>query len=160
MLPQSIIEGDLTAAVGLKRINCTLPDRNAQHLLQAECLGAKLNVIMEALSARPVLVFHRNDAPIGVELHNIPFALQPQPIRPEWQGTFDAYTIFHCGMRLIYPLVGMPTTQSKNIFIEDALHMDESALARAVRKMFQCRDKNGLFVFHVLVLATPGATLM
>ena len=106
---RSSLNDDLAPPPGLERVDRPALHGDAQHLFQAEGLGAELNIVVAPLPPRPVLVFDRDNAPIGVELHHVAFSLQSPPLGPERQRTLHPDAVFHARVRLIRPLVGVPT---------------------------------------------------
>ncbi len=118
-------------------INRPVANHLAGHLLQTQRLGGELNLIMQLGPLEAVLVLHRINPPIGVKLHHIALANQPQTIRPHRQRPLRAHALegFHPGF--IHPLMGRIPAHGMHIVRKRLLQMNQRTLTRAIAPVLE-----------------------
>lgn len=77
-LPEICIEGDLGPAVGLPVVEiCERDSRQRKHFLEADRLGANLNLIRTVALRFSPLVFHWNHPSVVMEFDDVALAAEP-----------------------------------------------------------------------------------
>lgn len=66
-------------------VDRTLWNRAPEHVLEAQGMGSKLDVVVRDAPLAPVLELNRKDGALRVKLHQIRLTDGPKPFRPKGQ---------------------------------------------------------------------------
>ena len=124
--------------------------RPAEHRFEAQGLAGKLQIVVQPLLARAVLVFHRIDGAVRPELDHIALADQPQPVGPDRQCILHpcARLLGLVGVAIDSDMLGV-ATRSMDVVRELALDMDQPATPGTVGVVVEGREGDGFCVSHV-----------
>ena len=137
-------------------------DRHLQHLLQAHCLRAELDLV-GAMRLRPTaLVLHgeRRPAPRRIrqgrarrvvvadaaELHPVGDARDAQPARDETKRRRQAHVAPRLVLAAVDPLVQDAPRRRERVLRPDALHVDERALPPAEHGVLQGGKRHQILI--------------
>lgn len=119
----------------------------AEHLLQAQGLGAKLHLGgfagQLAGPALAQLVLHRVGHALH-KLHHIGPARKPQPLRPQRQGALHPDPLAQQTLRNVHVLVGVLAAQGELVVLPFALQQNQGRPAGAVGVLGQGAQGQGL----------------
>jgi hypothetical protein len=121
----------------------------SHHLLQAESLGAKLNLIAVIRFGFAPFVLHREGLPATagqwMELYHIGHPHQPEALGAQRQPTLDQHPGPGFYPLFMHPLVEDPAFGSQAIIGPNLFKMNQGALPLAENKMLQGRDHDPIF---------------
>ena len=161
------VEGDIRSASWLAVEERARWNHNAEHFLQAHCLGAELDFISTVRFRLAALVFDGERTPesgkagewgcdlhprgiafrVGkVKLHHVRDTGDAEPPRDK----ADCRGLAECPSRLAFPLVHTlvqhPSIRRESIFLPCALHMDKRTLPLAEEPVLQGGEHDQVFI--------------
>jgi hypothetical protein len=117
---------------------CPLGNCPAGHLLEAQGLGAELNISSEAVP-RANLVLDWHHSPIGEEFHGIRPPCQPEALGPQRDAAKNQSSAFTAMLAAVDPSMTPMAPSGMHVVGPDTVDVNKCALPRAVLVMFQGR---------------------
>jgi hypothetical protein len=141
-LPESGVEGDVNAASCLSVEELPASNGKAQHMFEAESLGAELNPIGIMRLGTAALVLDRSDVErrtVGrLELDGVAHAVQAQEERSHGNGRRRTDSGARFGeIGPVSPVVELPAFNGQSILRPEAFVVDQGALAGAINQVLQ-----------------------
>lgn len=121
------VEGDDLAAFGGVVEEGSFVNFDAEHFFQRHGLGAELDLVGKTVVAAAAFVFNR--VGLRMKLHDISDAEHAESAGGDGQGASDPVTVFGTCGSVVHALVEVAAFEGEAVFLEDALDVDESALA-------------------------------
>lgn len=153
--PQGLVEDDVEAVPGLTIEERSRGDRNGEHLLQADRLGAELDLVAVVRLGLPPLVLDGERLPgavgLAVEFDNIGLSDQPQAERPERHPVVNPDMAPGFPAFVMHMLVHDPAFGGAPALGPYLLNVDERALALTEHHVLQGGKLNEIFrVVHIV----------
>ena len=147
--PQYLVEDDVETVAGLAVKERPRWNRDGEHLLQADRLGTKLNLIAIVCLGLAPLVLHGEGEPgairQAVELHDVGLADQSKPKRPQRYAIFDPNVAPRFPAFIMYALVHNPAFGGAPALRPCLFDVDEGALTGTKNHVLQGRKLNQVF---------------
>jgi hypothetical protein len=115
-------------------------DIDLQHLLQAQCLGAKLEI--RVVSPAPADLVLYGVRPIRSKLDKVGFAAYPEAMAPERHIPLEPNVALHRVDARVHPFVGKRATHRVEVFVIGPIEMYQRTLPRAVTVVLDGRDQD------------------
>jgi hypothetical protein len=150
--PQFGIERNVSPPPRLAIEQCACGNRNTKHLLQTQCLGAKLNFVGTMRLRRSTFVLYRERSPISaapgqprrhnsstfvllrfqpMELHHVRDACQAKALRCQAKRRREMDITPCLAPPPVHALMQLPTSGCEEVLAPNALNMNERTLPRA-----------------------------
>jgi hypothetical protein len=124
-------------------------DRHGEHLLQADRLGAELDLVAVVRLGLPPLVLYGEREPVTVrpamELRDVGLSNQPQAQRPKRHAVIDQDITPGLPTFLVHVLVHNPAFGGAPAFRPRLLNVDQGALALTERVVLEGGKLNEIF---------------
>lgn len=136
LLPQGLVENNIKAMPGLTIEECPCRDRDGEHLLQTDRLGAELDLVAVVRLGLAPLVLHGEGEPgtirLPVELHDVGLPDQPQAQRTKRHAVVDPDVAPGLAAFVVDALVHDPALGSETVLRPDLFNVNKGAAPRAI----------------------------
>ena len=152
LLSKIIAEPNRMSSSLCVRIDGASRHSGSQHFLKAQCLRAKLQIGVRR-PPPPDLVFHGERRPVRAELHDVGFAAQPEPLRPQRQATDHPDPGPVLVSALVDTLVCELAANGVDVLLVGLFNVYQRTLSRAVGEVLDRRDRD---IKQVLLVPRRG----
>ena len=134
------VEGHFMAAASFTVVERTIGDGELEHFLETECLGAELHAVAVVFFWFAAFVFDGQHGAVAVELDDVCFSAQAEPMRYDVESACDADAVAGLVGAVVGFFVELVALGGEMVFRPDLLEMDECALPLAEQEVLQCGE--------------------
>jgi hypothetical protein len=120
-------------------------DGDAEHFFKTQRLGAELHPVAVVFFWFAAFVFDRQHGAVAVELDDVCFSTQAEPVRYDVQPACDADAVAGFVGAVVGFFVELVSLCGEMVFRPDLLEMDECALPLAEQEVLQCGEGEEVF---------------